>query len=190
MVLYTGYGKEHVEEVSLLAYEASNKGVLDCGCSSSVSGEEWIDSYIGTLSNEDKVSVVYGPGEKFFKFGGGEILKSLRTVEFPCMLAGTKVRMHSDIVTSDIPLLISKAAMKKAEGMLDLVNDKVRFFGKWNPYDITSSGHYAVTLGNEEITVNDVMVTVKVSISYIVYVTDWRHPFMAGTLSHWLLGCR
>ncbi len=159
VVLYTGYGKEHVEDVSVLAYEASNKGVLDCGCSSTVAGEEWMNTFIDTLSSQDKASVVYGPGVKFFKFGGGEILKSLQTVEFPCNLAGTKVRMHSDIVSSDIPLLMSKTTMKKAAGVLDLVNDQVRFFGKWIPCDITSSGHYAVTLGNEEITVHDVMVT-------------------------------
>ena len=73
-------GKE--EEVlfanlGLLGLEASNKGIIDSGCSSTVCGKEWLDTYLDTLNEDEKSSVVWKGSEKWFKFGGGELLKSL-----------------------------------------------------------------------------------------------------------------
>ena len=161
VVLYTGYGETQARDVSLLLFEAVNKGVLDCGCSSTVTGERWMESYLGTLSDAELATVTYGKSGKHFKFGGGEVLGSLYTVDFPCRIAGREVRMVSDVVSSDIPLLISKKSMKKAGAVLDLVNDRVRFFGKWITCDVTSSGHYTINLGSEEIKLNDVMVALS-----------------------------
>ena len=116
---------------------------------------------MGTLNEDEQKKVVWGEGRKWFKFGGGELLKSLKTVEFPCTLGGKKIQLHSDVVSSDIPLLISKTAMKNAGGVLDLVNDRVQFFGKWQVCECTSSGHYMVSLGTEEVTVDDILLTLN-----------------------------
>ena len=39
-----------------------------------------------------------------FKFGGGEVLTSIASLELPGILAGRKVTIKTDVVTSDIPL--------------------------------------------------------------------------------------
>ena len=52
----------------------------------------------------------------------------------------------TDIVNNDIPLLLSKEAMKKANMKLDLVNDKAEIFGEEVTLQNTSSGHYCVPL--------------------------------------------
>ena len=155
-MLYTG---NVTEEVCLLGLEASNKGVLDSGCTSSVCGKEWLRTYLSTLSKQQLATVVWGAGEKHFKFGAGSVLKSIGTAKIPCSLAGTHVRLHIDVVDSNIPLLISKRSMKKAGGVLDLVNDKVKLFDKWIACDLTSSGHYAVSLGTEEVSLDTIEVS-------------------------------
>ena len=68
------------------------------------------------------------------------------------MLAGKKCLMETDIVDNDIPLLMSKSAMKKAEMKLDVVNDEAEIFGKEVKLENTSSGHYSIPLN--EVTVS------------------------------------
>ena len=48
-----------------------------------------------------------------FKFGGGECLKSIAQYDIPAYLGGKKVIIRTDVVPSDIPLLLSLNAMKK-----------------------------------------------------------------------------
>ena len=60
--------------LGLLGVEASNKGIIDSGCSSTVAGEEWLNTYLDALSEHKKVDVVYRNSNKWFKFGGGELL--------------------------------------------------------------------------------------------------------------------
>ena len=62
-------------------------------------------------------------GAKVFKFGGGEKLTSISSYEIPAVIADTEVLIKTDVVTSDIPLLLSIDTMKKARVKLDLVND-------------------------------------------------------------------
>ena len=69
------------------------------------------------------------PGIKVFKFGGGEILKSIVSLELPGILADRKVVIETDVVTSDIPLLLSLDAMKKAGVKLDFNNSAEIFAG-------------------------------------------------------------
>ena len=65
-----------------------------------------------------------------FKFGGGKVLTSIASLELPGVLADRKVTIKTDVVTSDIPLLLSLETMKKAGVKLDLVNDSAEIFGK------------------------------------------------------------
>ena len=50
---------------------------------------------------------------------------------------------------SDIPLLLSKKAMKKAKMKIDLENDTCAIFGKEIELKTTSSGHYCISLLEE-----------------------------------------
>ena len=60
---------------------------------------------------------------------------------------GNKTADHeTDVVDVDIPLLLSKAAMKKAQTVLDFNKDIVTMFGQKQPFLRTSSGHYAIPI--------------------------------------------
>ena len=48
--------------------------------------------------------------------------------------------IKTDVVTSDIPLLLSLETMKKAGVKLDLVNNSAEIFGKHIPLSYTESG--------------------------------------------------
>ena len=146
--LFIGYDKQ---EVTRLGRESRNCALIDSGCSSTVMGLAWFNCFIETMSKEDKDRMKISDGVKVFKFGGGEVLKSIKAVELPCTLAGEKVAIKADVVKSDIPLLLSLASMKKAQVKLDLANDEAEIFGKTISLDYTSSGHYCIPVDNQEV---------------------------------------
>ena len=58
-----------------------------------------------------------------FRFGRGEIKKCLGQIIFPCNLAGKDIFIKTDIVDSNIPLLLSKQSMNTACFKLNVEND-------------------------------------------------------------------
>ena len=91
-----------------------------------------------------------------FKFGGGEVLTSIASLELAGILADRKVTRKTDVVTSDIPLLLSLETMKKAGVKLDLVNDSAEIFGKHIPLNHTESGHYCIPLNKDTLPIETV----------------------------------
>ena len=51
---------------------------------------------------------------RIYKFGNGNKLKSLYTATLPCVIAGSEISIITNIVNSDIALLLLKDAMKRA----------------------------------------------------------------------------
>ena len=141
--LYTGQSNT---EMSVLMLEAANSAVLDSACSSTVSGKDWLNCYLDSLTEDEKCEVVHKPSTTVFKFGGGERLQSLGKVVVPCYLAGKKCSIETDVILSDIPMLLSKQAMKKANMKLDLANDKAEIYGTTVALQNTSAGHYCIPL--------------------------------------------
>ena len=62
------------------------------------------------------------------------------------MVGGKKVQIDLDVVDADVPLLLSKEAMKKAGTVLDFENDSAIMFGTTVSLVATESGHYAIPL--------------------------------------------
>ena len=59
---------------------------------------------------------------------------------------GHQVKLEVDVIESDIPLLLSKKAMKKAGMSIDLKDDTVTVFGRREKLLTTSNGHYCLPL--------------------------------------------
>ena len=59
-------------EVCLMIEEAENKGLVDSGCSKTVTGRKWLEKYISDLSESEQAKVQYEPSSRRYKFGGGE----------------------------------------------------------------------------------------------------------------------
>lgn len=92
-----------------------------------------------------------------FKFGGRTCLKSNGEFSIPAVLADKSVTIQTDVVESDIPLLLSKDAMKKAGVKMDLENDTATILGKEIALNLTTAGHYCVPIDKcETVAVSDV----------------------------------
>ena len=66
-------------------------------------------------------------------------MASLGTVSIPQSIEGKNCNLETEVVTSDIPCLLSKGAMKKVKTNIDTDKDMVTF---WIIMISTESGHY------------------------------------------------
>ena len=71
---------------------------------------------------------------------------STGSVILPAVLGGQKVGISTDIVEKDIPLLLSRKAMKKGRMSIDFKNDTAQVFNTQVHLNVTKSGHYTVPL--------------------------------------------
>ena len=154
VVLFTGYDKR---EIAQLGIDARNCAVLDSACSSTVCGETWLENYLNSMNPQDRRKMKQTVGQKMFKFGGGEIMRSKGEYSLPAVVAGKDVMIRTDVVGSDIPLLLSRSAMKTAGVKMDMENDTANIFGKDVALNLTTSGHYCIPIDRmEEIPVEEV----------------------------------
>ena len=121
-------------------------GILDSGCSKNVTGTDWFKAYIETLDKQQLKEVKYEQSESRFRFGNPTIYKSIYKVTFPATIGSKKILISADVIGVEIPLLISKAAMKKANTVINFKHDTVRMFGESIKVRFTSTGHYCVCL--------------------------------------------
>ena len=75
---------------------------------------------------------------------------SFKLVKIPAKLGMVNCYIEAEVVDCEIPLLLSKGSLKRAQTVLDLNNDKVTMFGKPIDVHFTSSGHYCVNILNVE----------------------------------------
>ena len=148
LTLFTG---NEVSHMSNLVAEAQNCAVLDTACGSTVCGKDWFQSYTDQLSERDQVRVeqVGQKGCASFKFGAGPVIFTEGTYQIPVHLAGKDVMLRTDVVDCEVPLLLSKSAMKKAGLVIDMNEDTAVIFDKTVPLNTTSSGHYCIPLVEE-----------------------------------------
>ena len=73
-------------------------------------------------------------------------------IQYPsntCLKTG-EVRIKTDVVKSDIPLLLSRSAMKNARVKMVLEHDRSEIFGQDVALNLTSSGHYCIPTDKTE----------------------------------------
>ena len=123
--------------------------ILDTGCSTSVCSQIWLDEYLETLTEEERAKVKYTQSKTLFRFGDSKLYESKERVKIPANIAGIDFVINTDIIDAEIPLLLSKDAMKKAGVIINLKNDEVKMFGKKINVFLTKVGHYCVTLNKK-----------------------------------------
>ena len=120
--------------------------VLDSGATSTVCGTKWYKCFLETLTDAQKKKIVKIKGVRTFRFGDGNKLNSLYKVILPCVIIDIEVSIITDVVNSDIPLLLNKDAMKRAGTCLNFEDDTVMMLKKKIPLSCTSSGHYYIPI--------------------------------------------
>ena len=122
-----------------------------------------------------------------FTFGSGNELASVKRVVLPSTVSSFRVDINVDIVDADIPLLLSKSAMKKAKVNLNFDSDTIDILGKRIKLMTTSTGHYyvpitkAVSLDGEPIHVFFTYFVNKNSAEKLKIATKWHKQFSHPT---------
>ena len=129
-------------QIKGFTWEARGAAALDTCCTSSVAGQSWLDMYLEELDDVD-LAKVEGPMEssRTFGFGNNGTLTASKCYKIPVNIAGKVTKVKLDIISSDIPLLLSISAMEKANTKMDLEKKTVTMFGNTVPLLRTSSGH-------------------------------------------------
>ena len=135
------------EELSQFTSESLNCAALDTCCTSTVAGEKWLKIYLEAIP-EDYRSDLQGPmpSKRSFLFGNEGIMPSINKYILPVNLGGKKTSVETDVIASDIPMLLSKEEMKKAHTVLNINEDKATIYGNEIQLKTTSAGHYIVDL--------------------------------------------
>ena len=81
-----------------------------------------------------------------YRFGDGQVISATKNVDLPAILGSQPIILNIDIVANDIPLLLSRKAMKNAGVTLDFENDNATVFGNLVKLITTKSGHYAIPI--------------------------------------------
>ena len=143
VVLLMIFNKENTDIFSMAA---KNCAVLDSACLSTVCSAQWLEEYLVSLSESQNKRVKIANSGKIFKFSGGECLQSAGEFQIPAKLAGKDIYITTDVVESDVPLLISKSAMKKAGMELNLENETAEIYGVKIVLNETFSGQYCALI--------------------------------------------
>ena len=125
--------------------ETLGSAVLDSGASSIICGTKWYKCFLQTLMDAQK-KIVKNKWMRTFKFSDGNKLNSLYKVILPCVITDIEVSIITDVVDSDIPLLLSEDAMKRAGTCPNFEDDRVMMLKKKIPLGCTSSGHYYIPI--------------------------------------------
>ena len=137
----------HLSQRSLQV-EALGKGLLDSGCSRTVAGQVWYDEYLKTLSTEERANVKETESKSVFRFGDGVETKSSVCASVPVYVGKQRFLMDMEVVPNEIPLLISKGAMKQMGMQLDFLRDVATVKGDEIRLICTTTGHYCLPMNH------------------------------------------
>ena len=130
-----------------LVGEALGSAVLDSGCPSNVAGEFWVQSYVETLCDADLEEIVVENSDASFQFGDGKCYPSNKKMSIPTYIGGEKIFLAIDVVSRDIPLLLSEKSMSACGMVIDFGQREVYIKGiKQSNVFLSSTGHYILPI--------------------------------------------
>ena len=81
-----------------------------------------------------------------FTFGDGRGVSSKREMKIPVWMGGVLFSLTTDVVDSDIPLLLSINVMEKAKMILNFEAEELKVHGKYVRVSKMKVGHYEIPL--------------------------------------------
>ena len=133
---------EEQRGIPLSMEDALRKIIIDTGCIETVCGKDWLNDMLNTMDQETRRMVRVFSSKKIFRFGGGERKESLGQYILPISVGGTNIMLVTDCIDANLPCLLSKNAMIKANMTIDMKNNAIRMFdNKVISMDLIPSGH-------------------------------------------------
>ena len=130
----------------LLVGETLGQAVIDTGCPYTVSGEVWLENHIQALSRKDRLSIRRKESHHKFRFGDGKSYSSLYSTVIPIYVGNFRYELNVDIVSCDIPLLLSRDSLRRANAKIDVGASTIVFMGVTVPLNISSTGHMCLSI--------------------------------------------
>ena len=136
-------------KLKTLIAETSHAAVVDCGASKTCCGTYWWKEFSSNLEQSDKDKITFDTSRRIFKFGNGKQFPSITSVTFPAKINNQSVMISSDIIKAEVPLLLSRDSLKKANANIDFSTDTATVFNQTVNLLTTKSGHYAIPITKE-----------------------------------------
>ena len=153
------------EICEIFTVEARGAAILDTACSKTVCGKPWLDNFMASLTDHDRRSILSVNSNKMFKFGDGKVVQSTRLITIPARIGNVDCYIQTEVVPTDIPLLLSKTSLQRAGTILNLKEDKAEMLNQNLNLESTSSGHYCVSIlkNYEQFNVGDTVYFKKIN---------------------------
>ena len=133
-------------DVGSLVHETLGCAVIDSGCTKTVVGRSWVNCYYETMTDREKAMMKSEACMTPFKFGDGIETISKEKIKIPGCIGNNNILIEANIVECELPLLLSKPALKRVGAVLDFQNDAIVFNGEKIKLIETKSGHYGVPI--------------------------------------------
>ena len=88
--------------------------MIACSASKTVCGEKWLMEFTAYLNEKDQEKVKYYNSTGLRRFRDREKIQANREVRISVYTGNTSVQINADVVTKDLPHLLSKPFMKRA----------------------------------------------------------------------------
>ena len=98
------------------------------------------------MSNEDQNKIQEFESNVDFKFGDGKVYRSMKIAIIPASIGNLDVKIKTNVISCDIPLLLSSEFMKTTHTQINFAEDEVTMLGNTLNLQFTSSGHYSVPI--------------------------------------------
>ena len=95
--------------------ETWSAALLDSGSGKTACGNEWFSQYVNNLCEQDQQQIQYSERNHMYRFGGGKNVKATHRAKIMALIGNNHIKNRTDVIENDIPLLLSKLSMKKAE---------------------------------------------------------------------------
>ena len=126
--------------------ELGDSALIDSGCANTVCGETWLANYQKGLTEFQRAQVSEQPSNQAFTFGDSLTFVSTRKVTLPCTIGSVVGEVVTDVVSCNIPLLLSIKSMQKMGMIIDFGNDTLQVMGQKIQLRRLKSGHVALPL--------------------------------------------
>ena len=101
--------------------------ILEYFIPNTVTGESWMNTYIDSLVEAEKVKVRRRDGKNFYHFGDSNTVSAIKIVDIPIIIGDKRVTLNTNVDQNDIQPLLLWKAVKTTIVTLSFKNNTVVF---------------------------------------------------------------
>ena len=146
--------EEGVEDIFIVS-ETMNKALLDTGASATVCGKSWLKCYKDSFTSQEKSDIEECSTNRKFRFGDGRLVAAEKQLQIPVRICDKYFLLNTHVVDCDIPLLLSRDAMKQMNCKIDTGTDKLIIDDISQDLYISESGHMLASIERCEENINE-----------------------------------